>query len=73
MPLRPRTILPIPEETARTAGAAFPKGNLHLQIRDEIGVLFHDEDFADLLTHPMIWTLILEKSGNCSGRAAKFT
>lgn len=48
MSLRPETVPPVPEETARVARAAFPKGNLYLQIRDEIGALFHDEDFADL-------------------------
>jgi len=48
MSLRPETVPPVPEETARVAHAAFPKGNLYLQIRDEIGALFHDEDFADL-------------------------
>ena len=48
MSLRPQTIPPIPEETARVARAAFPKGNLYMQIRDETGVLFDDADFADL-------------------------
>jgi transposase len=35
-------------QTVRIARAAFPKGNLYLQISDEIGILFQDEDFADL-------------------------
>lgn len=48
MSLRPQTVPPVPEETARLARAAFPKGNIYLQIRDEIGVLFEDVDFADL-------------------------
>ncbi len=48
MSLRPQTVPPVPEETARIAHAAFPKGNLYLQIRDEIGVLFEDADFAAL-------------------------
>jgi transposase len=48
MSLRSQSVPPVPEETARIARAAFPKGNLYLQIRDEIGVLFHDEDFTDL-------------------------
>ena len=48
MSLRPQTVPPVPEETARIARAAFPKGNLYLQLRDEIGVLLSDADFADL-------------------------
>ncbi len=48
MSLRPRTGAPVPKETARIAHAAFPKGNLYLQLRDEIGVLFEDADFAAL-------------------------
>jgi len=48
MSLRPQTVPPVPEETARVARAAFPKGNLYLQLRDEIGILFDDADFDDL-------------------------
>ncbi len=33
MSLRPQNIPPVPEETARIARAAFPKGNLYRQIR----------------------------------------
>ncbi len=45
---RPQTVPPVPEQTARIARLAFPKGNLYLQIRDEIGVLLTDADFVDL-------------------------
>ena len=38
----------IPEETARVAKAAFPKGNPYLKMRDELGVLYQDSEFADL-------------------------
>ena len=38
----------VPEETARVARAVFPKGNLVMRIHDELGLLFHDHDFADL-------------------------
>jgi transposase len=38
----------IPAETARVAKAAFPKGNPYLKMRDELGVLYQDSDFADL-------------------------
>jgi transposase len=48
MSLRPQPIPPIPAETARVAHASFPKGNIHLMLRDELGVLFSDEDFAQL-------------------------
>lgn len=48
MSLRPQTVPPVPEETARVVRAAFPKGNLYMQLRDEIGILFDDTDFADL-------------------------
>lgn len=48
MSLQPQAVPPVPAETARIARAAFPKGNLYLQLRDEIGVLFEDTDFATL-------------------------
>lgn len=38
----------IPDETARVAHAAFPHGSLLIQIRDTLGTLSTDEDFADL-------------------------
>lgn len=38
----------IPDETVRVAKAAFPKGNLYMRLRDELGILFQDEDFASV-------------------------
>ena len=38
----------VPELTARVAHAAFPHGNPYLKLRDELGTVFHDCDFADL-------------------------
>ncbi|WP_333734612.1 IS1182 family transposase [Streptomyces sp. IBSBF 3010] len=38
----------IPAETVRVARAAFPKGGLAIRVRDELGPMFRDEDFADL-------------------------
>lgn len=38
----------IPAETVRVARAAFPKGSLAIRVRDELGPLFTDEEFADL-------------------------
>ena len=48
MSLKPMSIPPIPEETLRVARAAFPKGSLYLRLRDELGVLYEDADFAKL-------------------------
>ena len=48
MSLKPSPIPPIPEETARVARAAFPKGNRYLQIRDEVGMIYEDPLFAPL-------------------------
>ncbi len=50
MSLHPQQILPVPEETARVARAPFPKGNIYLQIRDTLGSIYIDEDFADLFS-----------------------
>jgi transposase len=46
--LRPQPMLPIPEETARVARAAFPKGHPYLALADTLGDLFADEQFAAL-------------------------
>jgi len=64
MSLLPSVIGPVPEETARIARAAFPKGNLYLKLRDELGTLFEDRDFASLFArrgHPSYtpWRLAL--------------
>ncbi len=48
MSLKPSAIEPVPAETARIARAAFPKGNLYLSIRDQLGTLFEDTDFTNL-------------------------
>src|ERR1041385_4423924 len=42
----PHVIAPVPEETARVARAAFPKGHPYLTLRDTLGTIFQDEDFA---------------------------
>jgi hypothetical protein len=46
--LKPSPIGPVPEETARVAKAAFRRGNPLLKLRDELGAVFADADFADL-------------------------
>jgi transposase len=38
----------VPEATVRVARAAFPKGNLYLQLRDELGTLYDDTTFSGL-------------------------
>ncbi len=48
MSLKLSVIEPVPAETARIARAAFPKGNLYISMRDELGTLFEDADFATL-------------------------
>src|SRR4029450_1798462 len=48
MSLKPTPIQPVPDETARVAAAAFPKGNPYLTLRDRLGTIFVDDDFADL-------------------------
>src|ERR671938_56904 len=48
MSLHPEPIEPVPEETARVARAAFPRGNPCLQLRDVLGSIYVDQDFADL-------------------------
>jgi transposase len=46
--LKPMPIQPVPEGTVRVARAAFRKGNPYLGLRDELGAVFADADFADL-------------------------
>ena len=48
MSLHPQTLVPVPEETARVARVAYPKGNLSLRIRDELGTISEDQSFAFL-------------------------
>ena len=48
MSLKPQPIGPVPEETARIARAAYPRGNIYLQLRDTLGTIYEDEQFADL-------------------------
>jgi transposase len=48
MTLQPRDWTIIPEQTAQIARAAFPKGNIYMMMRDELGVLYSDSDFVTL-------------------------
>src|SRR5512140_832201 len=49
MSLHPEPIGPIPEQTVVVARAAFPKGNVYLQIRDVLGTIYQDASFASLV------------------------
>jgi len=51
MSLRASLGTPIPEDTIRGAHAAFPKGNVFMQMRDALGSLSNDGQFAALFSH----------------------
>jgi transposase len=44
MSLNPEPIDSVPEETARIARAAYPKGNSYLQLRDTFGTIYQDTE-----------------------------
>jgi transposase len=44
----PQPVPPVPDDTARIARAAFPRGNPYLLLRDRLGPVFDDTGFADL-------------------------
>jgi transposase len=48
MSLKILPIPPVPEETARIVRACFPHGTRVVQLRDALGALYSDDDFADL-------------------------
>jgi len=48
MSLRAPLVYCIPDETARIAHAAFPKGNPYLRMRDSLGPIYTNPDFAAL-------------------------
>src|SRR5947209_1889843 len=48
--LRPEPNENIAEETTRVARAAFPKGNVYMQMRDELGRLYEDKAFRDVFS-----------------------
>ena len=50
MSLHPQQLGAIPPETIRVAKAAFPKGNIYLRMRDELGVFFSDNNFNSLFS-----------------------
>ncbi|HKO25442.1 MAG TPA: IS1182 family transposase [Chloroflexota bacterium] len=48
MSMHPQEISPVPAETARIAQAAFPHPTLAMHLRDTLGLLYKDADFAAL-------------------------
>ncbi len=79
MSLRSQPIPPVPEETVLVAQAAFPKGNLYLRLRDELGVFYQDGDLENLYSihgQPgyapwrLIMVLVMQFLENLSDRQA---
>ena len=50
MSLHPQQLGEIPPETIRVAHLAFPKGNIYLRMRDELGVFYEDQFFSSLFS-----------------------
>lgn len=46
---------PIPPMTGLVAKSAFPKGNVYMTMRDQLGVLYRDSDLAALFS-PQYWS-----------------
>ena len=47
----PQNRFAVPEETARVARRSFPKGNVYMTMRDELGPIYGDTKFAPLFSH----------------------
>ncbi len=48
MSLRAPIVYCLPEDTARVARAAFPKGNAYLRVHDALGPIYTNPQFAEL-------------------------
>ena len=48
MTWRPHPFPPVPEATGAIVKAAFPKGNLYVDLRTEFGTLYAQDLFVDL-------------------------
>ena len=79
MSLDPQTRYPIPEDTQRVARAAFPKGNLYMRMRDELGEIYQDTIFAELFPGRgqrakspgrLAWITVMQYSEGLSDRQA---
>jgi transposase len=72
MCLKPESIDAVPEETTRIARAAYPTGNIYLQLRDEFGAIYKDEQFLALYPRrgqpaEAPWRLALVSVMQCAG------
>lgn len=79
MSLKPLPFGEVPPLTARVARAAFPKGTLCLRIRDTLGAVFTDEQFAGLFGRRgraglsparLVWVLVLQFAEDLTDRQA---
>src|SRR4051812_6757245 len=50
MCLKVESLPEIPAETKRVAKASFPKGNVYMALRDQLGVVYGDEQFQALFS-----------------------
>lgn len=50
MSLHSPVVYIVPEETARVAKAAFPRGNVYLRMRDTFGQMYDNQAFAPLFS-----------------------
>jgi transposase len=48
MSLKSQPVESVPQQTQLVAKAAFPKGNLYIKMREELGTIFQDQDFEKL-------------------------
>jgi len=79
MSLQPQPTDPIPDETQRVARAAFPKGNVYMRMRDELGEVYTDGSFAELFPRRgqpaespgrLAWVTVLQFAEGLSDRQA---
>lgn len=79
MSLTPLPFGEVPELTARVARAAFPKGTLCLRLRDTLGPVFTDDQFAGLFPSRgrpglsparLAWVLVLQFAEDLTDRQA---
>jgi len=79
MSLQPQNTYPIPADTQRVAQAAFPKGNLYMRMRDELGEIYQDASYAELFPGRgqkaespgrLAWVTVMQYSEGMSDRQA---
>ena len=50
MSMQPQSIPSVPLDTEAVARAAFPKGNIYVLLRDNLGSIYSDENFVALFS-----------------------